>query len=47
MEGIVYHVDGRRRLEVKGVVVVVCMVVRDKGSKVRVVVYIKYGDRVE
>jgi len=42
-----YHVDSRRRLEVEGVEVVVCMVVRDKGSKVRVVVYVKYGDRVE
>ena len=42
-----YHVDSRRRLEFKGVEVVVCMVVRDKGSKVGVVMYVKYGDRVE
>ncbi len=39
--------DSRRRLEFEGVEVVVCMVVRDKGSKVRVVVYVKYGDRVK
>ena len=42
-----YHADSRRRVEFEGGDVVVCMVVRDKGYKVRVVVYIKYGDRVK
>ena len=41
------HVDSRRELEIEGVEVVVCMVVRDKGSEVRVVVYVEYGDRVK
>ncbi len=40
-----YHVDSRRRLEFERVEVEVCMVVRDKGSKVSVVVNVKYGDR--
>ena len=42
-----YHVDSRRWSEIKGVEVVVCLVVRDKGCEVRVVVYIEYIDRVK
>ncbi len=42
-----YHVDGRGWLEVEGVVVVVCVVVRDEGCEVGVLVYVKYGERVE
>ncbi len=41
-----YHVDSRG-VEIEGVEVVVCMVVRDKGGEVRVVVYVKYGDRAK
>ena len=44
--GVVYHVDSRGWSEVKGVEVVVCVVVRDKGCEVGVVVYVEYGDRV-
>jgi hypothetical protein len=43
----VYHVDSPWLSEVKGVEIVVCMVVRDKGCEVRVVVYIEYSDRVK
>ena len=42
-----YHVDGWGWLEVEGVVVVVCVIVRDKSCEVGVVVYVEYGDRVE
>ncbi len=42
-----YQVDSRRRLELEGVEVVVSTVVHEKGSKVRVVVYVKYGDRIK
>ncbi len=42
-----YRVDSRRREEVEGVKVVGCVVVHDKGSKVRVVVNVKYGDQVK
>ncbi len=41
-----YHVDSRGWTEVEGVEVVVCVVVRDKGCEVGVVVYVEYGDRV-
>ena len=41
-----YHVDGRGWLEVEGVVIVVCDVVRDESSEVGVVVYVEYGDWV-
>jgi hypothetical protein len=43
----VYHVNSRRWSEIKGVEVVVCVVVRDEGCEVRVVVYVEYGDRVK
>jgi hypothetical protein len=46
-EGVVYHVYGRGWLEVEGVVVVVVVVVRDKGCEVEVLVYVEYGDWVE
>jgi hypothetical protein len=42
-----YHVDSRRGLEVKGVEIVVCLVVRNKCCKMRVVVYIEYSDQVK
>ena len=42
-----YLVDSRGWSEVKGVEVVVCVVVRDMGCKVGVVVYVEYGDRVK
>jgi hypothetical protein len=42
-----YHDDSRGWSEVKGVEVVVCVVVRDKGCEVGVVVYVEYGDRVK
>ncbi len=42
-----YHVDSRGCLEIKGVEIVVCMVIRDKGCEVKVVVYIEYSDRVK
>ena len=42
-----YHADSRGWSEVKGVEVVVCMVVSDKGCKVGVVAYVEYGDRVK
>ena len=42
-----YHVNCRGWCEVKGVEVVVCVVVRDKGREVGVVVYFEYGNRVE
>ena len=42
-----YHVYSRGWSEVKGDEVVVCVVVRDKGCEVGIVVYIKYGDRVK
>jgi hypothetical protein len=43
----VYVVDGRGRLEVKGVVVIVQLVVCDEGCEVGVVVYVEDGDWVE
>ena len=42
-----YHVDSRGWSEVKGVVEVVCVVVRDRGCEVGIVVYVEYGDRVK
>ena len=42
-----YHVDSRRWLEVKGVEIVVCLIVRNKCCEVRVAVYIEYSDRVK
>ena len=42
-----YHVYSRRWSEIKGVEVVVCMDIRDKGCVVRVVVYIEYSYRVK
>ncbi len=42
-----YHVNGRGWSEIKGVEVVVCMVVRDKGCEVRVMVYMEYSDQVK
>ena len=42
-----YNVDCRGWSKVKGVIVVVSVVVCDEGCKVRVVVYIKDGDRVK
>ena len=41
------HVNSRGWSEIKGVEVVVCVVVRDKGCEVEVVVYVQYGDRVK
>ena len=41
------HVDIRGWSEVKGVVVVVCVVVRDNGCEVGVVVCVEYGDPVK
>ena len=45
--GFLYHVYGRGWLEVEGVVVVVVVVVRDKGCEVEILVYVEYGDWVE
>ncbi len=42
-----YHVNTRGWSEIKGVEVVVCVIVRDKGCEVGVVVYVEYGDRVK
>ncbi len=42
-----YHGDDRGWLEIKGVVVVVCMVVRNEGCEVGILLYVEYGDRVE
>ena len=42
-----YLVYGRRWLEVKGVVVVVGVVVRNQSGEVGVLVYVEYGDWVE
>ena len=42
-----YFGDGRGWLEIEGVVVVVCVVVRDKGCEVGILVYVEYSDRVE
>ena len=42
-----YHVYGRGWLDVEGFVVVVCVVVRDKGCEVGISVYVEYADRVE
>ncbi len=42
-----YHVNSRGWSEIKGVEVVVCVVVRDKGCEVGVVVYVEYGNRVK
>ena len=38
---------GRGWLEVEGVVVVVCVVVCDKGCEVGILVYVEYCDQVE
>jgi hypothetical protein len=43
----VYHVDCRGWSKVKGIEVVVCVIIRDEGCKVGVVVYVKNGDRVK
>ena len=42
-----HHVNSRRWLDIKGVVVVVCGVVRDKGCEMGVVVCVEYGDWVK
>ncbi len=42
-----YLGDGRERLEIEGVVIVVCVVVCGKGCEVGVMMYVEYGDRVE
>ncbi len=42
-----YHFDGRGWLEVEGVVVIVCVIVRDEGCKMDFFVYVEYGDRVK
>ncbi len=42
-----YPCDGRWWLEIEGVVVVVYIVVCDKGCEVGVLMYVEYGDRVE
>ena len=42
-----YHVYGKGWLAVEGVVVIVCVIVRDEGCEVGVVVYVEYGDGVE
>ena len=42
-----YHVYGRGWLEVEGVVVVVCVVVCDKGCEVGILVYVEYVDWVK
>ena len=46
-EGVVYHVNSRRWSEIKGVEVVVCVVVRDKGCDIGAVVYVEYNNRVK
>ena len=46
-ECVMYHVDCRGWLKVKGVVVVVRVFVCDEGCKVGVVVYVKDGGRVK
>ena len=46
-EGAVYLVYGRGWLEVEGVVVVVCVAVRDESGKVGVLVYVEYDNWVE
>jgi hypothetical protein len=43
----VYHVNSRRWSEIKGFEIVVCVVVRDEGCEVGVVVYVEYSDRVK
>ena len=45
--GVVYHVNSREWSEVKGVEVVVCVVFRDEGCEVGVVMYVEYCDRVK
>ena len=42
-----YHVDNRGWSEIKGVEILVCVVVCDKGCEVRVIGYIEYSDRVK
>ncbi len=42
-----YPIDRWGWSHVDGVIVVVCMIVRDEGCEVRVVVFIEYSDRVE
>ncbi len=42
-----YHVYDPGWLEVEGVVAIVCVVVRDKGCEVGILVYVEYSDRVE
>ena len=41
------HVDSRGWSKIKGVEVIVCVVLRDNGCKVGVVVYVEYGERVK
>ena len=42
-----YPVYGRGWLGVEGIVVVVCVIVRDEGCEVKILVYVEYGDRVK
>ncbi len=42
-----YHVDGRGWLEVEGVVVILCVIFRDEGCEVGILVYVEYGERVK
>ena len=42
-----YHVARKRWSEVKGVIVLVCMVIGDERCEVGIVVYVKDGDRVK
>ena len=42
-----YPVNSRGWSKIKEVEVVVCLVVRDKGCEVVVVVYVEYSDRVK
>ncbi len=42
-----YLGDGRGWLEIEGVVIVVCVIVCDKGCEVGVMMYAENGDRVE
>ena len=42
-----YHVSSRGWSEIKGFEVVACVVVRDEGCEVKIVVYIEYSDRVK
>ncbi len=42
-----YLCDDRGWLLIEGVVRVVCVVVRDKGYEVGILMYVEYGDRVQ